>query len=215
MSLENYEPVAVRLDRLLTNLRAQQLEPRVITVMVSAPGADVCVFRAELWLGDTLVSTGWAEEIRGQGNVNRTSHVENCETSAVGRCCENYAPNPDWRKRPSQEEMSKAFRPDNSPPSTTGIKGESNPTYTFGGVKYPATSNEGNATTTVRGPMTGAASEKQIGYIMGACKRDGIVPPAWVKTLSKQDASSFIEAHKEGQPISAILERLGSDEEPF
>jgi len=63
--------------------------------------------------------------------------------------------------------------------------------------------------------MTGAASEKQIGYIMGACKRDGIVPPAWVKTLSKQDASSFIEAHKEGQPISAILERLGSEEEPF
>jgi len=199
MSLENYEPVAVRLDRLLTNLRAQQLEPRVITVMVSAPGADVCVFRAELWLGDTLVSTGWAEEIRGQGNVNRTSHVENCETSAVGRCCENYAPNPDWRKRPSQEEMSKAFKPDNSPPSTTGYKDHTNP----------------SANTTVRGPMTGAASEKQIGYIMGACKRDGIVPPAWVKTLSKQDASSFIEAHKEGQPISAILERLGSDEEPF
>ena len=199
MSLENYEPVAVRLDRLLTNLRAQQLEPRVITVMVSAPGADICVFRAELWLGDTLVSTGWAEEIRGQGNVNRTSHVENCETSAVGRCCENYAPNPDWRKRPSQEEMSKAFRPDNSPPSTTGYKDHSNPP----------------ASTTVRGPMTGAASENQIGYIMGACKRDGIVPPAWVKTLSKQDASSFIEAHKEGQPISAILERLGSDEEPF
>jgi len=199
MSLENYEPVAVRLSRLLTNLRAMQLEPRVITVMVSAPGADVCVFRAELWLGDTLVSTGWAEEIRGQGNVNRTSHVENCETSAVGRCCENYAPNPDWRKRPSQEEMSKAFTPDNSPPSTTGYKDHSNP----------------SASTTVRGPMTGAASEKQIGYIMGACKRDGIVPPAWVKTLSKQDASSFIEAHKEGQPISAILERLGSDEEPF
>jgi len=167
--------------------------------MVSAPGADVCVFRAELWLGDTLVSTGWAEEIRGQGNVNRTSHVENCETSAVGRCCENYAPNPDWRKRPSQEEMSKAFRPDNSPPSTTGYKDHSNPP----------------SSTTVRGPMTGAASEKQIGYIMGACKRDGIVPPAWVKTLSKQDASSFIEAHKEGQPISAILERLGSEEEPF
>ena len=199
MSLENYEPVAVRLSRLLTNLRAMQLEPRVITHMVSAPGADVCVFRAELWLGDILVSTGWAEEIRGQGNVNRLSHVENCETSAVGRCCENYAPNPDWRKRPSQEEMSKAFKPDNSPPSTTGYKDHSNPL----------------ASTTVRGPMTGAASEKQIGYIMGACKRDGIVPPAWVKTLSKQDASSFIEAHKNGEAISTILERLGSDEEPF
>ena len=202
MSLENYEPVAVRLSRLLTNLRAQQLEPRVITHMVSAPGADICVFRAELWIGADLVATGWAEEIRGQGNVNRLSHVENCETSAVGRCVENYAPNPDWTKRPSREEMSKAF---SAEPQH----------YTMGGIKYPATSNEGNATTVVRGPMTGAASEKQIGYIMGACKRDGIVPPAWVKTLSKQDASSFIEAHKGGEAISAILERLGADEEPF
>ena len=199
MSLENYEPVAVRLSRLLTNLRAMQLEPRVVTHMVSQPGADICVFRAELWIGADLAANGWAEEIRGQGNVNRTSHVENCETSSVGRCVENYAPNPDWTKRPSREEMSKAFTPDNSPPSTTGYKDHSNP----------------SANTVVRGPMTGAASEKQIGYIMGACKRDGIVPPAWVKTLSKQDASSFIEAHKNGEAISTILERLGSDEEPF
>jgi len=199
MSLENYEPVAVRLSRLLTNLRAQQLEPRVITHMVSQPGADICVFRAELWIGADLVATGWAEEIRGQGNVNRTSHLENCETSALGRMCEAYSPTADWTKRPSREEMSKAFTPDNSPPSTTGYKDHSNP----------------SANTVVRGPMTGAASEKQIGYIMGACKRDGIVPPAWVKNLSKQDASSFIEAHKNGEAISTILERLGSDEEPF
>ena len=201
--LDNYEPVAVRLDRLLTNLRAQQLEPRVLTHMVSAPGADVCVFRAELWLGDTLVSTGWAEEIRGQGNVNRTSHVENCETSAVGRCCENYAPNPDWRKRPSQEEMSKAFRPDNSPPSTTGYKDHSNP----------------SASTTVRGPMTGAASEKQIGYIKGACKRDGIPAPLWVNDLTKQQASDWIEQHKEGIPAQRICQNMQpqaqDEEEPF
>ena len=203
MSLENYEPVAVRLDRLLTNLRAQQLEPRVLTHMVSAPGADVCVFRAELWLGDTLVSTGWAEEIRGQGNVNRTSHVENCETSAVGRCCENYAPNPDWRKRPSQEEMSKAFKPDNSPPSTTGYKDHSNPP----------------TNTTVRGPMTGAASEKQIGYIKGACKRDGIPAPLWVNDLTKQQASDWIEQHKEGIPAQRICQNMQpqaqDEEEPF
>jgi hypothetical protein len=200
MSLENYEPVAVRLDRLLTYLRNLQTEPRIITHMVSAPGADICVFRAELWLGDTLYATGWAEEIRGVGNVNKTSHLENCETSALGRMCEAYSPTAnDWRKRPSREEMEKVFRADDSPPSTTGYKDHSNPP----------------ASTTVRGPMTGAASEKQIGYIMGACKRDGIVPPAWVKNLSKQDASSFIEAHKNGEAISAILERLGANEEPF
>ena len=110
MSLEDYEPVAVRLARLLETLRGQNIDPRVITVMLSAPGADVCVFRAELWVGDQLMATGHAEEVRGQGNVNRTSHVENCETSALGRMCESYAPTSDHTKRPSREEMQKVQR---------------------------------------------------------------------------------------------------------
>jgi len=76
--------------------------------MVSVPGADVCVIRAELWLEDLCVATGYAEEVRGAGNVNRTSHVENCETSAVGRALANAGmAGTDVNKRPSREEMSK------------------------------------------------------------------------------------------------------------
>ena len=108
--LENYEPVAVRLHRLLETLRTAGESPRVITVMLSQPGADICVFRAELWLGDHLVATGHAEEVRNQGRVNETSHVENCETSSLGRMCEAFSPNPDWTKRPSREEMAKVQR---------------------------------------------------------------------------------------------------------
>ena len=33
-----------------------------------------------------LLGTGFAQEVRGKGMVNGTSHIENCETSAVGRC---------------------------------------------------------------------------------------------------------------------------------
>ncbi len=123
--LEGYEPVAVRLHRLLTNLREAGKEPRVITHMVSAPGTDICVFRAELWIGPDLVATGWAEEVRGQGNVNKTSHVENCETSALGRMAEAYLPTPDWTKRPSREEMGKVQRAGGSTtsaPQHTGTK---------------------------------------------------------------------------------------------
>lgn len=38
-------------------------------------------------LDDTgrVMSTGYAEEVRGDGNVNKTSSLENCETGAVGR----------------------------------------------------------------------------------------------------------------------------------
>jgi hypothetical protein len=76
--------------------------------MVSQPGADVCVIRAELWLEDLCIATGYAEEVRGAGNVNRTSHVENCETSAVGRALANAGmAGTDVNKRPSREEMSK------------------------------------------------------------------------------------------------------------
>jgi hypothetical protein len=79
--------------------------------MVSTPGADICVIRAELWLEDVCIATGYAEEVRGAGNVNRTSHVENCETSAVGRALANAGmAGSDVSKRPSREEMSKVQR---------------------------------------------------------------------------------------------------------
>jgi hypothetical protein len=33
-----------------------------------------------------VLATGWAEEVRGSSQVNKTSALENCETSAIGRC---------------------------------------------------------------------------------------------------------------------------------
>jgi hypothetical protein len=106
-NLDDYEPVAVRHSRWLE----QHPNGRTITHMVSVPGADVCVIRAELWLEDVCIATGYAEEVRGAGNVNRTSHVENCETSAVGRALANAGmAGTDVNKRPSREEMAKVQR---------------------------------------------------------------------------------------------------------
>ncbi len=50
-------------------------------------------------------STGWANEIPGEGMVNASSPLENCETSAVGRALANIGYH--GSKRPSQEEMKK------------------------------------------------------------------------------------------------------------
>ena len=103
-NLDDYEPVAARHSRWL----AQHSNGRTITHMVSTPGSDICVIRAELWLEDVCIATGYAEEVRGAGNVNRTSHVENCETSAVGRALANAGmAGSDVNKRPSREEMTK------------------------------------------------------------------------------------------------------------
>lgn len=180
--LNAYETVAER----LANWLGTTEDTAVITHMISAPGADICVFKASLYAGGKIVATGHAEEVRGQGNVNRTSHVENCETSAVGRALANLGmAGSDPAKRPSREEMAK--------------------------VQRASTSNPGAPTVRV---MSGGASEKQIGYIKGACKRAGVVPPPWVDQLTKQDASQFIEAEKNGEPVAAILARM-ADEEPF
>ena len=104
--LSDYEPVASRLDRFLK----AHPDARVITDLVHYL-ADIAVFKCELWLDGEIIATGWAEEIRGQGNVNRTSHLENCETGAVGRALANAGMSgSDINKRPSREEMGKVVR---------------------------------------------------------------------------------------------------------
>jgi len=115
-NLEDYEPVAARLARWLEQTEGQ---PRVITHLVHYQ-ENRCVFRAELWVGDVLISTGWAEETRGDGNVNRTSHLENCESSAVGRALANAGlAGSDPSKRPSREEMAKVSRAGGGSPSAS------------------------------------------------------------------------------------------------
>lgn len=50
----------------------------------------VCVIKAEAWTKDdegnsVLLGTGLAYEKEGSSFINKTSYIENCETSAVGR----------------------------------------------------------------------------------------------------------------------------------
>lgn len=46
----------------------------------------VCVVRATITNADGFVlATGTAYEKEGSSNINRTSYIENCETSAIGR----------------------------------------------------------------------------------------------------------------------------------
>jgi hypothetical protein len=56
------------------------------------------------------VATGYAEEIRDASPVNRTSHVENAETSAIGRALANFVFQSKTAPRPSREEMQKVAR---------------------------------------------------------------------------------------------------------
>ena len=71
------------------------------------------LFKASIILGGIVRATGYAAEIDGQGNINRTSVVENAETSAIGRALANFGYS--GNKRASREEMEKVQRHETSP----------------------------------------------------------------------------------------------------
>ena len=181
-NLDDYEPVSARQARWL----ADHPNGRTITHMISAPGADICVIRAELWLDDICIATGYAEEVRGAGNVNRTSHVENCETSAVGRALANagYAGS-DVNKRPSREEMSKVQR------MTTGTD-----------KRLPEVR--------ITQP-DGVASEKKINYIKSLLRAGEFPRPANLDSITKGEASAMVDALKNG----TYKPPVNDGEEPF
>lgn len=110
MSIEDYEPVASRLARFWE----KHPEGRVITKLLTFEG-DRVIVQADIYVDredDRPVATDFAEEIRGSNNVNKTSHIENAATSAIGRALADcdFASSADWTKRPSREEMSKVER---------------------------------------------------------------------------------------------------------
>ena len=110
MSIEDYEPVASRLARFWE----KHPEGRVITKLLTFEG-DRVIVQADIYVDredDRPVATDFAEEIRGSNNVNKTSHIENAATSAIGRALADcdFASSTDWTKRPSREEMHKIER---------------------------------------------------------------------------------------------------------
>ena len=93
---------------------------RITTEIIVDDGTRI-VMKAELYadISDTVpTTTGFAEEIRGSSMVNKTSAVENCETSAIGRSLSNYQFQGS-KKRASLEEMVKVYRQGEQPQTTT------------------------------------------------------------------------------------------------
>ena len=182
-NLDDYEPVALRLDRWL----AAHPNGRVITDLVHY-GTEIAVFKAQLWLDDTLIATGWAEEVRGQGNVNKTSHVENCETGAVGRALANAGmAGSDVHKRPSREEMGKVQRMTQS-------------------------TSPGSDVVTER--PANAPSDKQLWLVKKLHKDAGKLPPHNLGSMDKFEVSRLIEQLKGGEEIPPPSDH-DAPEEPF
>jgi len=77
---KEYYTVAER----VSSFREKHPELTIETEIVRWEGEDV-VIKAAIIDNGKLIATGLAHEVRGSTNINKTSHVENCETSAIGR----------------------------------------------------------------------------------------------------------------------------------
>ena len=95
---------------------------RIVTEIIVDDGTRI-VMRADLYadIADTVpTTTGFAEEVRGSSMVNKTSAMENTETSAIGRALANYQFQGS-KKRASLEEMVKVYRQGEQPQTKTNV----------------------------------------------------------------------------------------------
>jgi hypothetical protein len=114
---------------------------RIITEIVVDDGERI-VIKASLfptYEDHHPTTTGFAEEIRGSSMVNKTSALENCETSAIGRALANYQYQGS-KKRASLEEMVKVYRQGEQPQTTTNAAPER--TQSLGSSSEPPTAKQ-------------------------------------------------------------------------
>jgi hypothetical protein len=116
-NLDNYETVEARLAKFWEEFPNGQ-----IFTQIHHYDENRVVFKAEVYRDITdprPVATGFAEEVRDASPVNRTSFVENAETSAIGRCLSNWKYQAKGAPRPSREEMEKVARMNQQPQRLT------------------------------------------------------------------------------------------------
>lgn len=84
---KEYKTVAKRVDEFR---KEHKTDYSIVTSLVSIDEKTV-VMKAEISDKENrLIATGYAEENRQASQINRTSALENCETSAIGRALANF-----------------------------------------------------------------------------------------------------------------------------
>ena len=168
--LQNYETVEERLVR----WHAAYPDSQIITIMVHYDAKTV-VFRAEGLMDGRIIACGHAEEVLGSSPVNKTSFVENCETSAIGRMIGNSPIGTKPGARPSRQEMAKVERQ--------------------GATIQPLTAHGGLATAKQLGFIKKLAKDRGLSdeQLFDECQeRYGALP----EMLTARQASQLIEAWK-------------------
>ena len=117
-NLADYETVDSRIKRFYTDNPTGRINTELVAAE-GAVGATRWIVKASVWRSAESIDadgTGYAFEVDGSGGMaNKTSALENGETSAIGRALANIGYSGD--KRASREEMAKATAPTPAKPA--------------------------------------------------------------------------------------------------
>ena len=106
--MQNYEPVADRISKFWEKYPTGRIHTEIVLINET----EIVIKASAFTDRDDArpASIDFAQETRGSSNINKQSFVENCATSALGRCLATlgFQPKKDGKAvRPSQEEMNK------------------------------------------------------------------------------------------------------------
>ena len=115
---KDYVEVNERIKHFRKNYSGFSLSSRIIEI-----DADTCIIKAEIRneSGD-VVATGHAHEEKSAGYINKTSFVENCETSAWGRALGNFGIGIDTSVASADEVYISIKKQNTKPPSSSSDK---------------------------------------------------------------------------------------------
>ena len=77
---KEYKTVALRVQEFRTDFPGHSLITDIVKI-----DDDQCIVKAMVVKDNVVIATGHAQEFRKASQINGTSYVENCETSAIGR----------------------------------------------------------------------------------------------------------------------------------
>ena len=106
--MDNYEPVADRIAKFWEKHPDGKIHTEIVLI-----NETEIIIKASIYKNANEArpdSIDFAQETRGSSAINKTSFVENCATSAIGRALAtlNFQPKKDGKPvRPSREEMQK------------------------------------------------------------------------------------------------------------